>query len=45
VPAIVQAISAPRAPLAPANFDGRVKMPAPTIDPMTSATSAAKESF
>lgn len=45
VPAIVQAIIAPSAPVVRPNDAGRAKMPEPTIDPTTSAMSALRESF
>ncbi len=44
VPAMIQAIIAPSAPVARANAAGNAKMPEPTIDPITSAISALRES-
>ena len=45
VPAIAQAISAPNGPVAVAKRPGRLKMPAPTIEPMTMAVSEESGSF
>ena len=44
-PAIAQAISAPRPPVARPNADGRAKMPEPIIEPTTRAMRARSESF
>ena len=44
-PAMAQAMSAPKAPVVRPKAAGKVKMPAPTIEPTTSATSAPRESF
>jgi hypothetical protein len=45
VPAIAQAMIAPKGPVAAPNRPGRLKMPAPTMDPTTIAVSADSESF
>ena len=45
VPAIAQAMSAPNGPVAVANRPGRLKIPAPTIEPMTIADSDESGSF
>jgi hypothetical protein len=45
VPAIAHAMMAPKGPVAVANRPGRLKMPAPTIEPMTIAVSEKSESF
>src|SRR5579864_8645763 len=45
VPAIAQAMSAPNGPVAVANRPGRLKMPAPTIEPMTIAVKEESGSF
>ena len=44
VPAMTQAIIAPSAPVTRPNDAGNAKMPDPTMDPITSATSALRES-
>ena len=44
-PAMAQAIRAPRPPVARPNAEGTAKMPEPTIEPTTRATSARRESF
>ena len=44
-PAIIQAMMAPKPPLARPKVAGREKIPAPTIDPTTSAVRAATLSF
>src|SRR5262245_60288310 len=44
-PAIAQAMIAPSTPVARPKAAGRAKMPEPTIDPITSAVSALRESF
>jgi len=44
-PAITQAMIAPNAPVACPNGAGNAKMPEPTIDPITRAMSALRESF
>jgi hypothetical protein len=44
-PAMVQAIRAPSPPVARPNAEGTAKMPEPTIEPTTRATSARRESF
>ena len=43
--AIVQAMIAPNGPVAPANVRGSEKMPAPIIDPMTSADKENRGNF
>src|SRR6516164_9574422 len=45
VPAIAQAMRAPKGPVAVANRPGRLKMPAPTIEPMTMAVREDSGSF
>ncbi|BAB52971.1 msr6734 [Mesorhizobium japonicum MAFF 303099] len=45
VPAIHQAMMAPNGPVAVANLPGRLKMPAPIIDPTTIPIKANKDSF
>ena len=45
VPAMTHAIIAPSAPVARPNDAGNAKMPEPTIDPITSAMSALRDSF
>ena len=45
VPAMTQAINAPATPVACPNFDGRVKIPAPIIEPMTSEIREPSDSF
>src|SRR6516225_10775852 len=45
VPAITQAISAPKTPLARAKLRGSEKIPAPTIDPTTIAISVVSGNF
>src|SRR5262245_11574102 len=45
VPAIAQAMMAPNGPVAVANRPGRLKIPAPTIDPTTIPVKAKSESF
>ena len=45
VPAIAQAMRAPKGPVAVANRPGRLKMPAPTMEPMTIAVSDESGSF
>src|SRR3569833_2735387 len=45
VPEITQAISVPSTPVTRPNDAGSAKMPEPTIDPTTSATSALRESL
>src|SRR5215471_1357552 len=45
VPAIAQAMRAPKGPVAVANRPGRLKIPAPTIEPMTIAVSEESGSF
>jgi hypothetical protein len=45
VPAIAHAMIAPKGPVAVAKRPGRLKMPAPTIEPMTIAVSEKSESF
>ncbi len=43
-PAMIQATNAPSAPVDRPNAAGNVKMPAPTIEPTTSAINAPRES-
>src|SRR4029453_550807 len=43
-PAMIQAIMAPRPPVARPNDEGRAKIPEPIIEPTTSAMSARRES-
>src|SRR5215467_9308388 len=45
VPAIAQAMRAPKGPVAIANRPGRLKIPAPTMEPMTMAISDESGSF
>ena len=45
VPAIAQAMRAPNGPVAVANRPGRLKIPAPTMEPMTMAVSDESGSF
>src|ERR1700741_2904500 len=45
VPAIAQAMRAPKGPVAVANRPGRLKIPAPTIEPMTMAVREESGSF
>src|SRR5689334_5377113 len=45
VPAMTQATSAPKAPVARAKLRGSEKTPAPTIDPTTMAVSVVSENF
>ena len=45
VPAIAHAMRAPKGPVAVANRPERLKMPAPTIEPMTIAVSEKAEAF
>src|SRR5208283_1785849 len=45
VPAIAQAMRAPKGPVAVANRPGKLKIPAPTIEPMTMAISDESGSF
>ena len=45
VPAMTQAIIVPSTPVTRPNDAGSAKMPEPTIDPITSATSALRDSF
>src|SRR5580693_784027 len=45
VPAIAHAMRAPKGPVAVANRPERLKMPAPTIEPMTIAVSEESGSF
>jgi hypothetical protein len=42
---MLQAISAPKAPVARPNAAGRAKMPEPIMEPATSAPRALRESF
>ena len=45
VPAIAHAMRAPKGPVAVANRPERLKMPAPTIEPMTIAAKELRGSF
>src|SRR6516225_9487043 len=45
VPAIAHAMRAPKGPVAVANRPGRLKIPAPTIEPTTMAVSDGSGSF
>src|SRR6185503_14049680 len=45
VPATNQAMMAPNGPVAVANLPGRLKMPAPTIEPTTIPVNAKGDSF
>jgi hypothetical protein len=45
VPAIAHAMRAPNGPVAVANRPGRLKIPAPTIEPITIAVSEESGSF
>ncbi|BCP51708.1 hypothetical protein K32_03250 [Kaistia sp. 32K] len=45
VPAISQAMMAPNGPVAEPNRPGRLKIPAPTIEPTTIAVNAPRDSF
>src|SRR5262245_21284497 len=45
VPAMIHAMMAPNGPVAVAKRPGRLKMPAPTIEPTTMAVRAGRESF
>jgi hypothetical protein len=45
LPAMPQAINAPKGPVALPKVRGSEKMPAPTIPPTTIAVSARRESF
>ena len=45
VPAIAQAMIAPKGPVAVANRPGRLKMPAPTIEPTTMPVRENSDSF
>ena len=45
VPAIAHAIRAPKGPVAVANRPERLKIPAPTVEPMTIAVSEESGSF
>ncbi|MNY59093.1 hypothetical protein D3C86_1955020 [compost metagenome] len=44
VPAMAQAMMAPRGPVAEAKRPGRLKMPAPTIEPTTTEIKAGNDS-
>jgi hypothetical protein len=43
--AMIQAMIAPKGPVAVANVLGKEKIPAPTIDPTTIAVNVQKENF
>ncbi|GAB4066876.1 hypothetical protein GCM10028812_17160 [Ancylobacter sonchi] len=45
VPATAQAMMAPKGPVAVAKRPGRLKMPAPTIEPITMAVSEKRDSL
>jgi hypothetical protein len=45
VPAIIQAMTAPKGPVALAKVRGSEKMPAPTMPPTTIAVSAIRDIF
>jgi hypothetical protein len=45
VPAMTQAIIVPSTPVTRPNEAGNAKIPEPTIDPITSAVSALRDSF
>ena len=42
---MTQAMKAPKTPVACPNFDGKVKIPDPTIEPMTRAIRATSDNF